>query len=193
VGSSLSENRGVSSTRPAAITVREMPLRDVEFRIRYFHEASDEYLTTLGVDRKLLPDPAVWRAFHERDYGRPPAERENYALLWELDDRRVGFSSLDRIVFGSHAFMHLHIVDEPERRHGLGTEFVKKSADLYFRVFNLNRLFCEPNALNVAPNRTLQRAGFTYLFSHETVPGPLNFRQTTTRWVLERPSVHAPV
>jgi len=187
VGSILSENRGVSRTPPATITVREMPLQDIEFRIRYFHEASDEYLMTLGVDRKLLPKPDAWRTIHERDYERPLPERESYALLWELDHRPVGFSSLDRIVFGAHAFMHLHIVDEPHRRRGLGTEFVKKSADVYFQVFDLERIYCEPNALNVAPNRMLQRAGFTYLFSHETVPGPINFRQVTTRWVLERP------
>jgi transposase InsO family protein len=51
----------------------------------------------------------------------------------------------------------------------------------------LRRLFCEPNACNVGPNRTLLRAGFSYLFSHETTPGPINFPQVTTRWVLEGP------
>jgi len=129
-----------------------------------------------------------------RDYARPLSEHENYALLWELDHHPVGFSSLDRIVFGAHAFMHLHIVDEPHRRRCLGTEFVKKSADIYFQVFDLERLYSEPNALNVAPNRTLQRAGYTYLFSHETSPGPINFRQVTTRWVLELPdgATHCP-
>jgi RimJ/RimL family protein N-acetyltransferase len=165
-----------------------MPLLDVGIRIRYFHEASDDHLTILGVDRTLLPEPNDWLAFHERDYARPLSERENYGVLWELDHRTVGFSTLDRIVFGDQAFMHLHIVDEPNRRRGLGTEFVKRSADVYFRVFHLQRLYCEPNALNVAPNRTLQRAGFIYLFSHETVPGAINFRQVTTRWLLPRPS-----
>ena len=84
--------------------------------------------------------------------------------------------------------MHLHILERSWRRRGLGTSFVKVSASKYFEVFELKNLYCEPNALNAAPNRTLQRAGFTYLFSHETVPGPINFRQVTTRWVLERPS-----
>ena len=50
----------------------------------------------------------------------------------------------------------------------------------------LKRLFCEPNAFNVAPNRTLQKAGFKYLKTHMTVPGPLNFHQAVTRWVIER-------
>lgn len=165
-----------------------MTLQEVVIRIRYFHEASDEHLISLGVDRTLLPKPDDWLAFHERDYARPPSDRESYAVLWELDHHAVGFSTLDRIVFGDQAFMHLHIVNEPDRRRGLGTEFVKRSVDVYFRVFHLYRLCCEPNALNVAPNRTLQRAGFTYVFSHETVPGPINFRQVATRWVLPRPS-----
>jgi hypothetical protein len=46
-------------------------------------------------------------------------------------------------------------------------------------------LFCEPNAFNVAPNRTLQRAGFKYVKTHMTVPGLLNFHQAVTRWVFE--------
>jgi len=170
------------------VAVREMPLSDVGIRIRYFHEASDDYLLALGVDRALLPTPETWQSFHERDYERPLTERENYALLWELDGRVVGFSALDHIVFGEEAFMHLHIVEQSWRRRGLGATFVKLSASRYFEVFALKQLYCEPNALNVAPNRTLQRAGFTYLFSHETIPGPINFRQVTTRWVLERPS-----
>ena len=47
-------------------------------------------------------------------------------------------------------------------------------------------LFCEPNAFNVGPNRTLQKVGFKYLKTHMTVPGPLNFHQPVTRWVIER-------
>jgi hypothetical protein len=47
-------------------------------------------------------------------------------------------------------------------------------------------LFCEPNAFNVAPNRTLQKAGFKYLKTHMTVPSALNFHQAVTRWVIER-------
>jgi hypothetical protein len=47
-------------------------------------------------------------------------------------------------------------------------------------------LFCEPNAFNVGPNRTLQKVGFKYLKTNITVPGPLNYYQAVTRWVLER-------
>lgn len=167
------------------LTVREMTLPDVEMRIRYFHGSSDEHLHRLGVDRAKLPRPDEWRSWHEADFARPLPQRLSYSLVWEHDGEPIGFSSTDRIVFGEEAFMHLHIIDDAQRRRGSGTELVKRSARVYFEVLALRRLYCEPNALNAAPNRTLQNAGFRYLFSHETEPGPINFPQVTTRWVLE--------
>lgn len=168
--------------------VRPMRLEEADFRIDYFHDASDEYLRKLGVDRALLPTREAWIAYYEKDFARPLAERETYNLVWELDGRPVGFSSADHIEFGEQAFMHLHIVREPHRRRGLGTEFVRRSVDEYFRALELRRLFCQPNAYNVAPNRTLQRVGFRYVFTAEMQPSTINFLQPITRWMIERPS-----
>ncbi len=168
-------------------TVRPMRLDEVGIRIDYFHGASDEYLLKLGVDRALLPDRDAWRAAYEADFARPLAERDTYNLAWELDGRVVGFSSVDDIDFGEQAFMHLHIVEEPQRRRGLGTDFVRLSVQEYFRALELKRLFCQPNAFNVAPNRTLQRAGFRYVFTKKMQPNPINFVQPLTRWVIEGP------
>jgi RimJ/RimL family protein N-acetyltransferase len=168
------------------MSVREMLLSEVTIRVDYFLNASDEYLLELGVDRTALPSRADWLSFYEEDYRRPIRERINYSLVWELDDEIVGFSTTDRIDFGSEAFMHLHITDPSRRQRGFGVEFVRRSARTYFEVLDLQRLYCEPNALNVAPNRTLQKAGFHYLFSHQAQPSPINYPQVTTRWVIER-------
>jgi RimJ/RimL family protein N-acetyltransferase len=81
--------------------------------------------------------------------------------------------------------MHLHVVEAGLRRSGLGTEFVRLLARAYFGALQLQRLLCEPNAFNVAPNRTLQAAGFRYLFTHMAQPSSINCPQVTTRWVLE--------
>jgi RimJ/RimL family protein N-acetyltransferase len=171
---------------PARLSVREMRLDEVRIRIDYFHGASDADLRILGVDRAKLPSPESWRDAYRADLSRPLHERTGYALVWELDAEIIGFSSADRIVFGEEAHMHLHILDPERRRSGLGSRFVRLSAGEYFATFALRRLYCEPNARNLAPNRTLQRAGFRYVRSHECTPGPLNFRQVTTCWVLER-------
>lgn len=170
------------------LRVREMRLADVGIRIDYFHDASDDHLRLLGVNRALLPLREAWWKFYEDDCARPIRERVNYSLIWELDDEVVGFSSTDQITFGEEAYMHLHILDPNHRSSGLGTQFVRKSAETYLQVLELRRLFCQPNAFNVAPNRTLQRAGFQYVLSEHITPSPINFPQVVTRWVLERPS-----
>ena len=108
-------------------------------------------------------------------------------MAWELDERIIGFSSTDQIVYGEQAFMHLHVIDAADRHAGLGTELVRLSAAAYFRALDLQRLYCQPNAFNVAPNRTLQRAGFRYVFTRQMQPSPINFPQPVTRWVLDRP------
>jgi Acetyltransferase (GNAT) domain len=178
---------GTAADGDGGPVVRPMRIEEVGFRIDYFHDASDEYLVKLGVDRALLPGREAWRTHYEEDFARPIAERDSYNLVWELDGWPVGFSSTDKIEFGEQAFMHLHIVEEPNRRRGLGAEFVRLSVEEYFRALELRRLFSQPNAYNVAPNRALQRAGFIYVFSAEMQPSTINFVQPITRWVLERP------
>lgn len=169
------------------LRVREMSLAEVDVRIDYFHSSSDDHLRTLGVDRRLLPSRAAWRDYYEADYARPLQDRDTYSLIWEVDGQIVGFSSTDQITFGEQAFMHLHILDAAHRGSGMGTQFVSQSAATYFQVLELRRLYCQPNAFNVAPNRTLQRAGFRYLFTKEMTPSPINFPQPVTRWVLHQP------
>jgi RimJ/RimL family protein N-acetyltransferase len=177
----------VHDTQPA-LTVREMTLAEVGVRIDYFHDSTDDHLRLLGVDRDLLPSRAAWREFYEADFARPLPERINYTLLWLRDDEIVGFSSTDQIEFGRQAFMHLHILEPARRQAGMGAEFVRQSAATYFRVLELHRLYCQPNAFNVAPNRTLQRAGFSYDLTLHTTPSAINFPQAVTRWVLHRPA-----
>ena len=174
------------------LMVREMQLCEVGIRVNYFHDATDEHLRVLGVDRSLLPTRRAWLAFYEEDCARPIQERMNYSLVWQRDSQIVGFSSTDRIDFGNEAFMHLHVIEARLRNTGLGAQFVRLSAQAYFEALELQRLFCEPNAFNVAPNRTLQRAGFRYLFTHEAKPTSINFTQITTRWVLDRSRVLRP-
>ena len=162
-----------------------MSLDEVGIRIDYFHDSSDAHLLKLGVDRSLQPSRAEWSSFYERDHARPIAERENYSPAWLLDEAIVGFSSTDRIEFGAQAFMHLHILDSGQRHAGLGARFVRLSAPHYVEVLQLRRLYCQPNASNVAPNPTLQRAGFRYVMTLETTPSAINFPQAVARWVRE--------
>ena len=41
----------------------------------------------------------------------------------------------------------------------------------------LENLYCEPYALNLAPNGTLLKLGFKLVKQYETTPGSINFYQ----------------
>jgi RimJ/RimL family protein N-acetyltransferase len=162
-----------------------MQLADFAVRVAYFHEATDEHLARLGVDRSLLPTPGEWQARFASNLALPLEQRAEYGVVWELDHTLIGFSTADQIRFGVEARMHLHIVDPQRRAVGLGSRFVRLTAVHYCQALRLARLYCEPNALNVAPNRTLQRAGFRYVRSRRCRPTTINTHQTTTIWLYE--------
>ena len=126
------------------LTVRPMELEDFEIRIAYFHEATDEHLDRLGVDRSRLPTPHAWRASFAENRARPLHERSEYGVVWDLDGAFVGFSTADQICFGDEAHMHLHIVDSEQRRLGLGSRFVGLTATHLCDVLRLNRLTASP-------------------------------------------------
>lgn len=113
-------------------------------------------------------------------------KNETLFVIWLSGDQPIGFSTSDKIIHGDQAGVHLHVIDPERRNQGVGAECVRRSADLYFERLKLKRLFCEPNAFNVAPSRTLQKAGFKYLKTYMTVPSPFNFRQAVTCWVMAR-------
>ena len=168
------------------LIVREMAIDEVDLIIDYFYGSTPEHLELLGVDPTRLPMPSHWRQGYIADYEKPAEERAWVLVVWELDGVAVGFSTADKIVYGDRANMHLHIV-EPHRRYaGIGSQCLPETVDLYFEKLALKQLICEPNAFNVAPNRALQRAGFRYVKTHMTVPGPLNYHEPVTRWVYAR-------
>ena len=167
------------------IEVREMTRSEVGQIIDYFHRSSPEHLEMLGVDPTRLPAPAAWQDHFQKQFALPLERRSGYFVIWLRNGCPAGFSSCDKIVFGERANMHLHVTAPELRQQGMGTECVRRSVALYFASLELKRLFCEPNALNVGPNRTLQKAGFKYVKTHWTVPGPMNFHQAVTRWVYD--------
>jgi len=179
-----------TSVNPVA---RPMLPAEADLIIEYFHNATPAFLHGLGVDPMKLPSREIWRAHYDRDFALPIEQRRSFLMLWTLDAAPIGFSSADKIVIGEQAFMHLHIFDSGRRQQGHGATLVRQTAVLYFDALHLRTLYCEPYALNIAPNRTLQKAGFKYLMTHETIPGPLNFHQPVNRWLLSRAQLHVQV
>jgi RimJ/RimL family protein N-acetyltransferase len=140
----------------------------------------------MGVDLKKIPTRTSLTSMLKDQIKTDIEEKKSYALIWELDGLPVGHSNVNEIEFGHQAIMHLHLWQSSYRKRGIGTEFVKKSLPYYFENLQLEKLLCQPYALNLAPNRTLEKAGFTFVKKIKTIPGYLNFEQEVNIWKLSR-------
>ena len=152
--------------------------------VNYFLDADHAYLRGMGVDPGKLPTAKKWRQILLEDFVRPIEDKRFYYVIWELDDVPVGHSNLNKINYAQEAFMHLHLWQSQNRHTGHGTQFIQQSLACYFEKFHLQRLFCEPYALNSSPNRALPKAGFEFVKTHEPEPGWINFQHPVNRWVI---------
>ncbi len=168
------------------ISVREMKSADIDLIADYWLDSDPDFLVSLGVDLDKLPAREDLVKMLSKQIGTAFRSKQSYALIWELDTKPIGHSNVNEITFGEEAKMHLHIWQSASRRKGFGTELVKKSLPFYFDNLQLKKLICEPYALNPAPNKTLEKVGFTFLKRYTTVPGSLNFEQEVCRWELSR-------
>lgn len=140
----------------------------------------------MGVDLAKLPSEKQLREMLMSQMETSLERKQSYALIWEFHGSAIGHCNVNQIEFGKQAFMHLHLWNSEQRQRGLGTHFIKKSLPFFFEKLELDLLYCEPYALNEAPNKTLERLGFQFVKSHTTIPGSLNFEQEVNRWSLTK-------
>ena len=169
------------------IEVRPFSSRqEYELMLDYFYKADDPFLRGMGVDRLKLPERNKWLDALLADHEKPDGEKDRFYLVWIFRGQRVGHSSINNIVLGTKAYIHLHLWESQLRRAGLGTEFVRRSAAFYFERFNLQKLVCEPWAENPAPNRVLEKLGFAFVRRYRTTPGVIAYEQDVNRYELRR-------
>jgi RimJ/RimL family protein N-acetyltransferase len=165
---------------------REMQLAETRSLIRYFINADLDSLHGMGVDPAKLPSEEDWFELLREDFARPLQQRHFYYVVWEIDGVPVGHCNINKIQFGEAAYMHLHIWTAEYRRVGCATRLLKPSIVHFFKCFQLRQLFCEPYALNLAPNKALPKTGFELVKTYETTPGWITFYQPVNLWVLDR-------
>lgn len=171
------------------LSVRELQASDIEPLTDYWLSASDSFLQGMGVDISKVPAREQWYTMLNQQLQQPYIEKQSYGMIWLLDGKPIGHSNVNKIVFGEEAYMHLHIWDASVRKMGYGIAFIRLTIPYFFKNLQLKKLYCEPYALNAAPNRTLEKAGFKLLSEYITIPGWLNFEQPVKLWVMEAEDV----
>jgi len=166
------------------LSVREIQEDDIPLITNYWMSADNIFLEGMGVDVSKMPTKEFWQEMLEKQLSQSYNEKQSYATIWLADDGPIGHCNINKIVFGEEAYMHLHLWHTDIRQKGIGAELVKLSLPYFFENCALKMLYCEPYALNLAPNKTLEKLGFTFEKEYTTTPGFLNFEQPVIRWHL---------
>jgi len=164
------------------LSVREIQEMDIEPITDYWLQSEPAFLEGMGVDLKKMPTADQWKEMLTEQMNQSYPEKKSYCTIWLVDDKAIGHSNVNKIIFGQEAFMHLHIWKNEYRQKGIGTEMVKRSLSYFFNNLNLEKIYCEPYALNPAPNKTLEKLGFKFVKTYTTIPGWLNFEQPVNLW-----------
>lgn len=166
------------------LSVRDIQQSDIDLITRYWLEADDQYLVGMGVDLSKMPTEPEWKAMLLQQTQTSIEKKQSYCMIWLVNGRPIGHSNVNKIIFGQEAYMHLHIWEPHIRKKGYGSTFIKMTVPHFFKNLQLKTLYCEPYALNPAPNKTLEKAGFTFIKEYTTNPGSINFEQPVKRWSL---------
>ncbi len=166
--------------------VHEIKLQDVEALADYWTNSDPEFLISMGVDITKMPERNVFFEMIQQQINQEYEDKKSYAIIWTADNRPIGHSNVNKIIFGEEASMHLHIWDSAFRKKGIGSSLLKMTLPFYYKNLKLKKLLCEPYALNPAPNNTLKNIGFSFVKRYRTVPGQINFEQDVNRWELSR-------
>lgn len=166
------------------LSVREIQKHDIAPITQYWLGSDHAFLHGMGVDVSKIPGREEWNNMLSEQLRQPYNKKQSYCIIWQLQDRAIGHSNVNKIVFGKEAYMHLHLWNTTERKQGMGTNLVNMTLPYFFENLKLKMLYCEPYASNPAPNKTLEKVGFTFIKTYTTIPGWLNFEQKVNRWEL---------
>jgi RimJ/RimL family protein N-acetyltransferase len=166
------------------LSVREIQQTDIGSITKYWLNADPAFLTGMGVDLNKMPTKEEWRIMLSEQLAQPYPEKKSYCMIWLADNKTIGHCNINKIKFGEEAYMHLHMWHTGSRKKGMGTKLVKMSLPYFFENMKLKKIYSEPYALNPAPNKTLEKAGFIFVKEYITTPGFLNFEQPVKRWEL---------
>ena len=166
------------------LSVREIAEQDIDPISDYWLNADPSFMRSMGVDLSKMPTREDWRNMLMEQLSQPYEKKGSYCIIWQLNGKEIGHSNINKIVFGEEAYMHLHIWHPEERKKGLGTSFIKLTIPWFFKKYKLKNLYCEPYAINDAPNRTLKNAGFEFVKEYITTPGWINFEQPVKLWIM---------
>lgn len=167
------------------LSVREIRESDISLLCDYWMNSGHDFMRGMGVDVTKIPARETFAAMLMEQIHQTYENKKSYCIIWEKDGIPVGHSNVSKIIYGEEAYMHLHLWETGTRQKGWGAAFIQLTIPFFIDNLKLKKLFCEPYALNPAPNKTLPKAGFVFLKSYTCTPGWINFEQPVNLWLYQ--------
>ncbi|MFK8005079.1 MAG: GNAT family N-acetyltransferase [Saprospiraceae bacterium] len=164
------------------ITVREVEKNDIQYIVGYWNNASTEDLLAMGIDVNNIDTLKNLGARLEKQLMLSNEDKAAFVLVALLDKKPIGHCYVNNLIFGKEAFMHLHIWQNNSHKKGMGSAMVRQSIPYFFEKLKLQTLFCEPAAMNLGPNKTLEKIGFKFIKKYTTIPAGWTFQMEVNRW-----------
>jgi RimJ/RimL family protein N-acetyltransferase len=140
--------------------VRPLLESDIPYIISYWRGLSHDDIERMGIASENLPPEDSLRMMLLNQIQSTEPFVQAFSLIWTIEERPVGYSTLKDIKAGESGSIHLHMWESQYRGKGYGAKlFCMAVVDLYKR-FSLNSMICEPKSTNPMPNRMLQKIGF---------------------------------
>jgi len=175
---------------PHHLSVRPLEEQDITHIVNYWTQSDESFLTSMGVDLSLLPQPEQLQALLDKQLQTPLPEKNAYCLIWLADGKPIGHCNTNPTIFGHSAYMHLHIWNPQHRNKGIGAHLLRMTIPYFFNDLQLQILYSEPYSLNPAPHKALASASFQLEKEYITTPGSLSFEQEVRRWVITKDAFH---
>jgi RimJ/RimL family protein N-acetyltransferase len=156
------------------LSVRPLAAGDLDAFVDYWTKLPQEEIERMGVAIERVPSPSRMRSELEIAIAAPINEVSSFVLVWCLDGKAIGHSSLKDIRRRDIGSIHLHMWRAYLRGRGYGSRLFCLAVLDFYERFGLKRMICEPKADNPMPNRMLQKIGFPLLLTRAGVSSELS-------------------
>jgi len=167
------------------LRVRDVSPEDIPVVNAYWKNQTPADVERLSLDPSKITTRLLQPSALDELVKLPYPQRTNDLLIWELNERAVGMSSLRNIRYEEYGEIHLHMIEPQFRWSGYGHRFFVLSLQEYVRRFSLKIIVCEPSSENPAPNRLLQKLGFTIARTYRATPSDINHEHQVNRYEIK--------
>ncbi len=142
------------------LSIRKITVTDIPYILAYWREASNEDLIRMGELKR--PDEhenqKFLKWFCETNHTLEEAGED--IVIWEIDGKAVGYSTLKQFKIPEYGQIHLHMWEKDIRGKGYGAVLFCLSILNFRKKYRIRELYCMPKSDNPMPNQMLTRIGF---------------------------------